>query len=115
MRASGFGGETELGSKAIDQVLAAPADLLRQGGDPDAAAAACQPAIGEFEFRRRQVVGATHDKILDDIEAALPASGGAEALAQPRAFAAEHVIDLDHARGEVDDGAAEKADRRRAA
>ena len=110
-----FWGEAELGSKAVDEMLAAPADLLRQSGDPDAAAAARQLAIGEFQLRRRQVVGALDDKVLDDIEAALPAIRSAEALAQPRALDAEHVIDFDHARGEIDHGAAEKPDKRRAA
>ena len=77
-------------------------------GDPDAAAAARHQAPGEFDFGGRQVTGAPRDKFLDDIEALLPAAGRAEALAQPPAFCAEHVTDLDHARGEVDDGAAEK-------
>ena len=90
-------------------MLAAPSDFIGQGGDPNPAAAARQPAIGEFEFGGRQEIGAARDKILDDIETALPAAGRTEAFAQPRALAAEHVIDPDHARGEVDHGAAEKA------
>src|ERR1700676_2778261 len=104
----GFGANTELGTKSIDEVLAAPADLLRQGGDPGSAAVARQTAIRESKLRGRQVGGATQDEILEDVEAVLPAAGSAQALAQPRALLAEHVTDLDHAGGEVDDGAAEK-------
>ena len=55
------------------------------------------------------MVGATGDKILDQIEAVLPAGCRAKPLAQLPAFAAQHVCHVDHARGEIDDSAAKKA------
>ena len=45
-----FGCQTEFGSKAIDQMLAAPADLLGERGDPRAAGGERQPAIGEYDL-----------------------------------------------------------------
>ena len=59
---------------------------LGERGDPHAARAARQPAIGEFDLGRGQMVGATSNKILDQIEAVLPAGcqrRAARAVARP--------------------------------
>src|SRR5512144_2533172 len=83
--------ETEFGAKTVHQVLAAPAYLFRERGDPRAARRARQSPIGEFDLGRRQVVGAISNKILDQIETVLPTGSRAKPLAQLPAFAAQHV------------------------
>ncbi len=55
------------------------------------------------------MVGAIGYKILDQIEAVLPAACRAQPFAQRPAFAAQHVAYVDHACGEIDDSAAKKA------
>src|SRR5215207_3457052 len=74
--------EAEFGAKTVHQVLAAPADLFCERGDPRAARTARQSSIGELDLGRRQVVGAVSDKILDQIEAVLPKGRRAKPLAQ---------------------------------
>ena len=63
----------------------------------------------QMRSRGRKVSGADRDEVLEHVEAALPAGRSAQAFVEPPTFAAKHVLDVDHARREVDDRAAEEA------